>query len=107
MTTPSDIVMAISMLMGLCGLVWVANNYWQNRGQRQYNPLAVLACIGTGLTMLLAPLAIICFKVHPRWWLLLPALVACVAVIFRSARRIERMKGGNKWTNSKVKLTLK
>ena len=107
MTTFNDLMMAISMLLGLCGLVWVANNYWQNRGQCQYNPLAILACIGSGLTMLFAPVALICFKVHPHWWLLLPALAASVAVTFLSAKRIERMKGGSKWSNSKVKLTLK
>ena len=107
MTTPSDLVMAVSMLFGLYGLVWLASNYLKNREQRDYNSVSIVACLASGLTILDAPLALIYFKVHLHWWLNLLCLLTCIAVFVLASKRIGVMKDGGKWRNPKVKLTLK
>ena len=107
MTAFTDILLAISILQGFCGVAWLPFDYLRNNGEREYRTLAVLACLGSGLAMLDAPVALIYLKIHSAWWVYLPALVACNVVFVLSARRICSMKDGGKWKNSKVRVSLK
>ena len=107
MTTFNDLLMAVSILIGLYGLVWLASDYLRNRGKRDYNPLPVIACLAAGLTMLDAPLALSYFKVHLPWWMHSLCIIACVSVFVLASKRIGTMNDDGKWRNPKVKVNLK
>ncbi len=103
----SDLAMAISMLLGIVALVWLASDYIANRGKKDYKPVAVAICLLAGLTMLDLPLALIIFKARPHSAVLLFILVLCLIAFAAAVRKLGKLRDEAKWRNPKVKLNLK